>query len=243
MGSSKRWLPTLAALLCAGGLASVPARATSLEITPVAIHLGSTQKATTIEVMNRGGMAAAIQLRAFAWTQAGDRDVLTPTSDIILSPPIFTIAKGAKQTIRLMLRTAVPGAGERTYRLLIDEVPPTSARDQQIVIAMRVSVPLVIAPAAARPRALRWSARHGPGDQIVLSAANSSNAVDRVEAVAVTLADGSHPRVVRAAANPYILAGAERRWVVEGGGRGARQLRLSATTQGGKTEQILALDP
>ena len=36
-----------------------------------------------------GGVAAAIQLRAFAWRQDGNQDVLTPTRDIIMSPPIF----------------------------------------------------------------------------------------------------------------------------------------------------------
>ena len=56
------------------------------------------------------------------------------------------------------------------------------------------------------------------------------------------MADGSHPKVGMSAANPYVLAGAPRHWLVHSG-TPARELRLSVTTQAGKSEQVLALDP
>ncbi|HUE79481.1 MAG TPA: fimbria/pilus periplasmic chaperone [Sphingomicrobium sp.] len=237
--------PILAALLAVGCLYSAQAPATSLEITPVGIHLVPGQRATTIELMNRGGVAAAIHLRAFAWTQQGDRDVLTPTQDIVLSPPIFTVPTGATQTVRLLLRRGANGTGQRSYRLLIDEVPPANARDQQILIAMRVSLPLIIAPAAPAPHALKWRAHRGAGGQIILSATNIGNVYDRVTAIAVTLPDGSRPIVAPAGDNPYILAGAQRRWTVQAGRAAAAtgELRLNLTTQSGSSEQVLALAP
>lgn len=237
------WKSAAAGLLMLGCLFSGVAKATSLEITPIAVYLVPGQTSVTIEVTNRGGADTAIHLRAFGWAQSGDKDVLTPTRDIILSPPIFTISKGATQTIRLLVRPGAAEAGERNYRLLIDEVPPASLGGQNVVIAMRVSVPVIVASAAPEPRELQWRARRGPGGTITLSATNVGNSYERVQAISVALADGSQPAVTLAAANTYVLAGVQRQWIVAEGANVAQQLRLSVTTQSGKSEQILALEP
>jgi fimbrial chaperone protein len=242
MGTNSKYKLALAALLWPGCLLSGEANATSLEITPVAIHLVPGQNSTTIEVMNRGGLAIAIQLRAYAWSQNGDQDVLVPTHEVILSPPIFTVPSGKTQTIRLLLRPGAPGAGQRSYRLLLDEVPSAAAKDRQVMIAMRVSLPVIIASAAPKPKSLVWRAKRGPGSQIMLSATNSGNVYDRIQAIAVTFADGSEAKVASTASNSYLLAGAERHWLVQGNGA-ARELRLSVTTQAGKSEQGLAVAP
>ena len=244
IGTKWRQQSVAAAVAITAALFSASAQATSLEITPVAVHLVPGQQATTIGVMNRGGVAVAIQLRAFAWSQDRDADVLTPTSDIILSPPIFTIAKGAKQTIRLLLRKGAKQSGERAYRLMIDEVPPANIGAQQVQIAMRVSLPLVVGATQAKPQPLRWQARRSTGNRILLSASNTGTDFDRIYTIGVTLADGSHPAVTQSGTNAYILAGAQRQWMVQSGGsQTARELRLDVTSRGGKSEQILALDP
>jgi fimbrial chaperone protein len=210
---------------------------------PVAVHLVPGQTATTIEVTNRGGVAAAIQLRAFAWSQDGDKDLLTPTQDIILSPPIFTLAKDGKQTIRLMIRRGAHAAGERTYRLLIDEVPPVNAKDQQVAIAMRLSLPVIIASAAPTPGALQWRARRGADGQVTLIATNTGRAFERVQSIAVKLADGSDHAVAASGANNYILPGAQRQWVVKTASGAARELRLMVSARSGKSEQVVVLAP
>src|SRR5579859_5756728 len=96
--------PVLASLISLGCLLAPKVEAASLEISPVMVTLAPGQTAATIEVQNRGDSPAAVQARAYSWTQAGDEDALTPTHDIILSPPIFTVAEGTSQTVRLLLR-------------------------------------------------------------------------------------------------------------------------------------------
>lgn len=235
--------PLLAALIWLGCLLSGEAQAASLEISPVTVAFAPGQNATTIGVMNRGGAPAAIQIRAYSWTQAGDEDALTPTQDIILSPPIFTVPGGASQTIRLLLRGGKVAAGERSYRLLLDEVPTPSAQNRQIAIALRVSLPVIAASAAAALPTLVWRARRGPAGQILLSATNTGPAYDMIQAIAVTLSNGSQPDVVPQGKNPYILAGAQRHWIVQGHRAIGGTLRLSITTKSGKSEQTLALGP
>jgi fimbrial chaperone protein len=217
--------------------------AATLEISPVSINLAPGQHVTTIEVTNRGAAPVAIQIRPYAWTQAGDADVLAPTRDIVLSPPIFTVPAGASQTIRLLLRGGTGVAAERNYRLQLDEAPPVNTDSQQVAIALRVSLPVMAAPARPSPQPLQWRAARGLGGRITLSATNTGGAYDRVHAIAVTLPDGSHPVVVVRGQSPYVLAGAQRSWDVQGAGGSAAVLRLAVTTQAGKSEQTLALAP
>jgi len=234
--------PVLAALTAAGCLFFGTAQAAVLEISPVTIGLAAGQGATTIEVRNRGDAPVAVQVRAYAWAQSGDEDVLTPTRDLILSPPIFTVPAGGSQTLRLLARGGAAVAGERSYRLLLDEVPAIS-QGQQIVIALRVSLPVIIAAASPAPKGLRWRVGRAPGGETVLSATNAGLGYDAVQAIVVTLADGSRRSAVARGKNPYILAGAERHWVVDGHRLPAGGLRLNVTSRNGKSEQTLALAP
>jgi Pili and flagellar-assembly chaperone, PapD N-terminal domain len=118
----------LAALMLLGGPLAREVKAASLEIDPILVSLTDGETATTIEVTNHGGAPSAIQARIYRWTQAGDDDALTPTHDIIVSPPVFTVPDGGSQTLRLLLRGGIATGGERTYRVLLDEVPPANAQ-------------------------------------------------------------------------------------------------------------------
>lgn len=236
---STSWTP--AVLVAAIWLISGEVQAASLEISPIAVNLPPGHHAAVIDVSNRGG-PAAIQLRAYAWTQIGDEDVLTPTQDIILSPPIFTVAAGEMQTIRLLVRGGARTAGERNYRLLLDEVPPANTQKQQVFIAMRVSMPVMVGSSAPAAGTLRWRATRAPGGQISLSATNTGPVYDSISSIALTLADGSHRSVVSRSQSPYILAGAERHWNVQGDVP-AGELQLSLSTRAGKSEQTLILAP
>jgi fimbrial chaperone protein len=232
----------LAALISFGWLLADKVSAASLEISPVLVNLAPGQTAATIEVQNRGGAPAAVQARAYRWTQAGDEDALTPTQDIILSPPIFTVPEGASQTVRLLLRGGSGAGGDRSYRLLLDEVPPANTRNKQIIIALRMSLPVIATSASSEPATLQWRAERGPGGQIMLTAINTGHAHARVSAIDLMLPDGSHPKVVSRGKNAYVLPGAQRHWVVQGRGGvlPGGPLQLSVTTQAGKSEQTLA---
>ena len=230
-----------AALVAWCCLSSAAAVASSLEISPVSINLVAGQNAKVIEVRNRGGSSVAIQIRAYAWSQSGSTDVLAPTRDIILSPPIFTVPAGASQTIRLLLR-GTSGAEERSYRLLLDEMVSPGAQRNQVGIALRVSLPVIVAAASPPSRSLRWHARRGPGNRILVSVANTGNVYDRAHAIAVILPDGSRPAIVSSGDNPYVLPNTQREWVVQSATPPAT-LRLNVTTQAGTSEHVLVIDP
>jgi fimbrial chaperone protein len=236
-----RRMLVLAPLIAFGTLPAGRVEAASLEISPVIVSFAPGQTTAAIVVQNRGETPAAVQARAYSWAQAGDEDPLTATRDIILSPPIFTVAAGASQTMRLLLRGGSGAGEERSYRLLLDEVPPVDAQNKQIVMALRVSLPVIVTSASSALPTLQWRMERAPGGQTELTAVNIGKTYDRVSAIEVALADGSHPKAVAQAANTYVLPGAQRHWIVEGsGGAPPGPVRLSVTTQAGKSEQILA---
>jgi fimbrial chaperone protein len=240
MYGNRRAAFLLAVLVSTGALCAGRADAAYLEISPVVIILTPGQTTATIEVQNRGDAPAAIQARAFRWTQLGDEDPLTATEDIIVSPPIFTVPQGASQTLRLLIR-GPHVEGERSYRLLLDEVPPANTGRKEIVIALRASLPVIVAAAPPALAKLQWRAERDPGGRLLLTAANTGQAYDTVRAIDLTLTDGSHPKVVPAGKNPYILPGAERHWIVKGNAAPGGVMSLSVTTEAGKSEQAVAV--
>jgi fimbrial chaperone protein len=216
-------------------------RAASLEVNPVLITLAAGQTATVIEVTNHSATPTAIQARAYHWTQTGDDDTLAPTRDIIVSPPIFTVPGGSSQTMRLLLRNvSTATGGERSYRLLLDEVPAANTLNRQVSFTMRLSLPVFVGGAASAQPRLQWRAEHAANGQTVLTVANTGSAYDRLGAVAVTLANGTHPKVVLRSTTPYVLPGAERHWIVQDQRSGpGGPLHLSVTSLTGKSEQTL----
>ena len=83
------------------------AAAASLQISPVMINLRATQAATGISLQNDGDVAIYGQVRVFLWEQKGGDDVLTPTDELIASPPVMQIAPKSTLMIRLVRRTDV----------------------------------------------------------------------------------------------------------------------------------------
>ncbi len=203
------------------------------------VNLSSGRTNATIEVLNRSATPVAVQARAFSWSQPSDTDVLTPTDDFIISPPIFTVPAGATQTMRLLLRRGTDAA-ERSYRLLIDEVPAATDR-QQVAISLRLSLPVMSSPATPGLPLLTWTIDpSAAGGHTTLSVSNTGATHTKVNAIAVTLSDGGRRTVAPVAANPYVLAGAQRLWTVDGAPMAhGVPFRLTVTTPQGKTEQTL----
>ena len=116
----------------------------ALSVMPVHVQLATGQKATTLSVTNAGSIETSIQIRAYAWAQPEGQDELAATDVLVVSPPIATIAPGATQTIRLVLRRS-PEARESTYRILLDQIPPL-AEQGTVRVVLRLSIPVFAQP-------------------------------------------------------------------------------------------------
>jgi fimbrial chaperone protein len=113
----------VAALTAAAALlgVSVPAIAGSFRVNPVRVELTPDRPAGELTLSNVEQAPVGVKVTALRWTQVNGLDVYEPTTDVIASPPIFTLAGGGTQLIRIGLRTRRAGAA---YRIHVEEIPP-----------------------------------------------------------------------------------------------------------------------
>jgi fimbrial chaperone protein len=189
-------------------LTGLAAGAQTLSVLPVNIFLPPGQKATTLTVTNPGKTETAIQLRAYAWNQSGDDDPLTATAAVGVSPPMATIAPGASQVVRVILREP-PQDREATYRILVDQIPPP-AEPGFVRVVLRLSIPIFAQPMVRTASNVQFHLETNAG-KLTLVGVNSGLRHDAIREIALTTADGRTLKL-DGGFSPYILAGATRHW-------------------------------
>ena len=180
-------LAAVAALVLAHG----PARATSLQISPVLVDLAGEASAEKVTVRNLGDQPINAQIRVFKWTQKAGKDVIEPTRDVVASPPIASIAAGGEQVVRIVRVDKTPLSAEVSYRLLVDQIPDRSKPTRSAVnFMMRYSVPVFFSPARQRAPELAWSIEQRNG-VVTLTAANSGTRRVRIAELGLSSQSGT----------------------------------------------------
>lgn len=89
------------------------------------------------------------QVRVFRWSQANNQDVYQDQSEVQPQPPIIDFSSGGKQVIRLLNTNQDNSSNiERSYRLIIDEIPNDESNTQSgVKFRMRLVVPFFVYPA------------------------------------------------------------------------------------------------
>ncbi len=220
-------------------LSASPAQAQTLTVLPVNIDMRPGQLATTLTVLNQGAAETSVQVRALAWTQPNGLEMLTPSTEVLVSPPIVTIPAGASQVVRLVLRHA-PTGREATYRILLDQIPPAAAPGT-VRVALRLSIPVFAEPATRAIAHVQYHVESDAG-RTYLVATNEGSRHDTLRDIAVTTSAG---RPVKAAnvGSPYILAGAIGRWQLDTAGQPTtgETFHLAAHADSGAVDQSLSL--
>lgn len=153
-------------------LVGAPAWAAGLQASPISLSVASGSRAGIVTLSNTGKTPLNAQVRIFKWTQSDtDEYILTPTSDLMISPPIMQMAAGSNQEIRI-IRTAPASRAEQYYRLIVDELPsPTAAAPKGMQLLIRHNIPVFL-NAEDRPAAqLQWNASSA-GDKTQIRVTN-----------------------------------------------------------------------
>ncbi|TWB63605.1 fimbrial chaperone protein [Nitrospirillum viridazoti] len=223
-----------AALVAAAAL-SPAAGAQSLTVLPVTMQLAPGQTAVAFTVINQSDTEASYQIRGFRWSQVDGNDQLTPTEELLASPPIGTIPAATSQVVRIAVRHP-PQGREASYRILLDQIPPP-ADPGTVRIALRLSIPIFAEPSTRIASHVRWQVENN-GGEAYLVATNDGNRHETVRNIVLTAPDG---RAVKAEDNvsPYILPGSTRRWRMPGLAAPAAgsTLRLTARADSGALDQ------
>ncbi|MET0229715.1 MAG: molecular chaperone [Rhodanobacteraceae bacterium] len=220
------------------------ASASSLVLSPLRLSLKAAQPISALTVRNDGDEAVVIQLELAAWTQAGGKDVYTATTDILASPPIFSVPAHQSQLVRVGLRRGADPGIELSYRVFLQEVPPPPAAGfKGLRVAARFGVPIFVAPAAteaspasAVPSALQWHVIRADG-HLVLRASNPASLHERVTALTLSVAGTPEP-LLHVQGTDYVLPGQSRDWIVHADRTPApgTSLHILAATDAGSSE-------
>lgn len=208
-----------AALAVAAAAWSAPLPAAVLQLAPIPIEIKVPQTTAVLSLGNRTTKDVALQTRVFRWTQEQGEDRLTPTTDVVVSPPIATVPGGQTLLVRTVRVTKQPVTGEETYRVLVDELPPEKRRTkgQSLQILMRYSVPLFVTPEGAEPAEprLAWRLRRTADGSLQLSATNPGQR--RVRLSSLQLRGGGDAAMLAPGAelNGYVLAGRTMQWTLK----------------------------
>ncbi len=213
----------------------------ALEVTPVLHELPALQPALSMSVANRGVRGATVQVRVFSWTQEDGRERLTPLTDVILSPAIFTLDAGRMQTVRVLFPEG-EAPHERSYRILIDELPDVNSTEP-VRFALRLSVPVFRQPAVAPPPpSLAWQLEAGV---LKLVARNEGGRRERLRDLVLTSEHGQQVKPTTPWGH-YLLAGHQRSWSIDGSNvtwRPGERWTLVAQTDAGRIEVPLVVAP
>jgi len=223
-------------------MTGVAAGAQSLSVLPVNIFLPPGQRATTLTVTNHGNSETAIQIRAYAWNQPDGEDQLTTSDVVVVSPPLATIAPGATQVIRLILRLPpLSGDPEATYRILVDQIPPP-AEPGIVHVVLRLSIPIFALPTTRAPSIVRYHVELNAG-QVYLVGVNEGRRHEAIRDIVLSTSDGRKLKT-ESSASPYILSGATRRWPIAAQGPlplPKETLRLTAHSDAGAVEEQVSV--
>ncbi|MGH8813965.1 MAG: fimbrial biogenesis chaperone [Advenella sp.] len=199
------------AVLLASGQSAIGA---GLQVTPIVLDIKQTQKSDGLWLTNTSNAAMDVQVRVFEWVQNNKTDVLAPTTDFVASPPMAKIAGGGKQFVRLVKvgQPAVPI--ERSYRIVVDELPLESAASKGLTFALRYSIPVFIQGAnAPTPPELSWHLAADPKGGVLLTVNNSGTTRAKLSDLTFTSKSGQTLAINKGLFG-YALANSGRQWSI-----------------------------
>jgi fimbrial chaperone protein len=162
---------------------------------------------------------------------------------VLATPPIFTIAAGGIQIVRVGLRRQPDSRRELTYRLFLQEVPTAAAKEGQIRLILRFGIPVFVASAdtASRPL-LEWRAVISPQKALRIEAINHGNAHVQVSGFTLAAADGSS-HLAKHQGMDYLLPEQGRHWVlaVDQAWSPGTRLKIVAQTDAGEIDAEVEL--
>jgi fimbrial chaperone protein len=223
-----------------GWLASLMANASGLQVAPTSLTLPPAQSADGLWLSNTGEGVVHAQVRVFRWTQDQNGDQLTPSREVLVSPPMIELAAGDRQLIRVIRTGAPPADAEASYRVVIDELPVAAGPDKGVQFVLRYSVPVFMAPSGGAPTTqLAWKLVR-EGNLAMLEVNNAGGLHAQLADLKFTNTQGKstdvHPGLLG-----YVLPGARMRWQLKtppaafGSGGGS----MDALINGSATQQTL----
>jgi len=202
----------------------------SFVVNPVRLTLSAGQTVGSLTVKNVGDEATVVQLETQSWSQHDGKDELTPSTEILATPPIVTIPPGGSRIVRVGLRRPADQQRELTYRLFLREVPPPQPVAQGLRVALLISMPVFVVPPHVPAPQVQWHAVRLHDGNIQLQATNSGQSHIQLGQLHIT-ATGDGSAIATRDMADYLLPDNSRQWTVKTQSAPAIGTQLSITSQ------------
>ncbi len=235
-------LPTLTwTIFCL--LAPISAWCGSFTVSPVRIQVSASRPNGIMQITNRDEQPVTIQAHVVAWGFDNQKDVYTDSDDVMLNPPIATIGAHQSQFIRLGLRHPNEGAQERSYRLILEEVPPPRTAFRGVQTVLRLSIPIFAVPKATISAQLKWQAVRTADSRLRLIATNRGSAHVQIKSLDVASAESADD-YLKGVPPAYLLPNQQREWVVpDDRAQTVSRVKVIAVTDAGVSHEIVDVTP
>jgi fimbrial chaperone protein len=188
----------------------------SLKFVPMSILLDSEPRRAALTIINSGEEKVTLQLQLVKWSQDGQgRDVYEPSKDLVFYPQIVSIAAGKEGTVRVGFDQAVVFPVEKAYRLFVQELPVRKPGEKLVRIALRVGIPVFLAPKDPRPL-LSYDRTTISDGRFQVAFKNSGNAHSMIQTITCAGLDEAGKEVFSKEVDGwYVLPGTSRSFPVE----------------------------
>jgi fimbrial chaperone protein len=201
---------------CVLALFSTLSYAGSLRVGPTLVRLDSRHRVVALRVTNNNTVATPIEVQVMKWRQENNDDDYAATSELIVTPPIFELAPGETQIVRVGLRTAkselLASAVEGSFRVFVSELPIEHNKlEPRTQMVLRVGIPVFVQAVSDEQAELRWQLTPVSENDWRLEVRNSGTTHVHILSVGIS------SRSVKLATDLnglYVLPGARRAWTV-----------------------------
>lgn len=210
-----------------------PVWASTFQVSPVTATLTPDKPVAALTVRNVGADPTVVQLQLMSWSQADGTDKYMPTSDVLATPPIFTVPPHGSQVIRVGFHRPPDGQGEHAYRLFLREIPPPLKPGfEGLRIALRISLPVFVQSANAGGPQLHWQALPAGHGQIQIRVSNNGSTHAKLSRFKLSM-DGDSKPLSMSQDPVYVLPGAMHEWTIHAPDSVGEHLHLTAQRDSG----------
>ena len=198
-------------------------QAASLSVSPVVITLDGSESIAAMTLKNNGDDTVVMQASVNAWSIRNNAEHYEANDALIVSPPVFQLAPGKSQIVRVGLSDTAPQSVEQSFRVFLEQSPATpsdndatadstaSNEPQAVQMLLRIGIPVFVKAAGTSSSNLVWSAKRLANGHVQIEAENQGNAHNKISTLSVI---DQGKTVASAKQLSYILPGSRRHWVL-----------------------------
>jgi fimbrial chaperone protein len=156
--------------------------------------------------------------------------VLEPAEGVAVSPPIAQLKPGGENMVRIVRTSKAPVRGEESYRVVVDELPPTARQAITVIMVVRHSIPVFFADPDASGAAVDWSVKPVSGGYQVTA---RNRGAKRFKIANLELKSGGGTIAERDGLLGYVLGGSTAQWIVPARGRQGGAITIHGESEAG----------